>query len=73
MDWSGLVWFLALMTTPCPTLLGELGGSLCRYVEGLNTKQSLLTVNTCEVGTWGLCSPGGLPLPEPDCQSRATE
>lgn len=48
-DWSGLVWvwFLALMTTPCPTLPDELVGSRCRYVEGLNSKQSLLTVNTC--------------------------
>lgn len=63
MDWSGLVWvwFLALMTTPCPTLSDELVGSQCRYVEGLNSKQSLLTVNTCEMGTWGALLSGRPP------------
>lgn len=24
-----------------------------QVLEGLHSKQSLLTVNTCEVGTWG--------------------
>lgn len=60
--WPGLVqasfaclaW--ALMTCPCPTLSGT-GEALCRYVQGLNSKQCLLTVNTS--------GGGGPPLPGP--------
>lgn len=49
---------MALMTNPCPALPDGLGGSLGRFVEGLNSKQSLLTVNTCGVGAGGSALPG---------------
>lgn len=45
----GFVWFGALMTRSAPPYLG-----LERLpVQGLNSKQSLLTVNTSGVGAWG--------------------